>query len=257
MRFKDKIVLVTGSSRNTGLGIAECFLKEGAFVIINGSTEESTQKGAVALREKGFSNFLPISADLSRKEEIDVMFDRIIKECGRLDILVNNAVIQCCGFTFLDLPYDEFDKTLRTNLYATWYCGQRAAKMMIAQKNGVIVNFSSNVSVRAIHDRTAYCASKGGVDALTRSMAIDLAPYGIRVNAVAPGYIYTNRWDVLTEDHKARRRQNVPLGREAYPDDIAAVVMFLASDESRIMTGERLVADGGTTAQHMPVDIDI
>ncbi len=257
MRFKDKIVLVTGSSRNTGLGIAECFLKEGAFVITNGSTSDSTEKGAAALREKGFSNFLPITADLSKQSEIDLLFDRIQKETGRLDVLVNNAVIQCCGYSFLDLPYEEFDKTLRTNLYATYYCGQKAAKMMINQKTGVIVNFSSNVSVRAIHNRTAYCASKGGVDALTRSMAIDLAPYGIRVNSVAPGYIYTDRWLDLTEDLKARRRKNVPLGREAYPDDIAAVVMFLASDDSRLMTGERLVADGGTTAQHMPIDIDI
>ncbi len=257
MKFKDKIVLVTGSSRNTGLGIAECFLQEGATVCINGSTEKSTIKGSEILRSKGYTKFLPIAADLSERANIDHLFNKIKEIYGRLDILINNAVIQCCGYTFLDLPFEEFDKTVRTNLYGSFYCAQKAAHMMIEQKSGVIVNFSSNVSTRAIRNRTAYCASKGGIDALTRSMAIDLAPYGIRVNAVAPGYIYTDRWLALSEETAIRRRKNVPLGREAHADDIAAVVMFLASDESRMMTGERLVVDGGTSAQNMPIDLDL
>ncbi|MDO5580486.1 MAG: SDR family oxidoreductase [Planctomycetia bacterium] len=257
MRFENKIVVITGSSRNTGLGIAEAFLKEGAKVFINGSTMESTQKGLDALFAKGYRNQFDFHCDISNPEEVEFMFKKLKKDFGGIDVLVNNGVIQCCGYSFEDLPLEEFDKTIRTNLYGTFLCSQQAVRIMIEQKSGVIVNFSSNVSTRAIHKRTAYCASKGGVDALTRSMAIDLAPYGIRVNAVAPGYIYTDRWESLSEETAIRRRNNVPLGKEAHANDIADVVMFLASEESRMITGERLVVDGGTTAQHMPCDIDV
>lgn len=257
MRFENKVVLITGSSRNTGLGIAESFLSEGAFVGVNGSTSESTAKGATALRAKGYDRLIELPCDIGDPDDVASMFQKLKETWGRIDILVNNGVVQCCGFSFEDLPIEEFDKTIRTNLYGTFLCSQHAVRMMIEQKSGVIVNFSSNVSTRAIHNRTAYCASKGGVDALTRSMAIDLAPYGIRVNAVAPGYIYTNRWETLSEDDTIRRRKNVPLGSEARASDIANVVMFLASDQSGMMTGERLVVDGGTTAQHMPCDIDV
>ena len=130
--------------------------------------------------------------------------------------------------------------------------------MMLQQESrGVIVNLGSNVSTRAIRNRTAYVASKRGLDALTRSMAVDLSPKGIRVNMVAPGYIYTDRWDKLDEVSRTRRRKNCPLGFEASADDIAQAVAFLASDASRNIAGERIVVDAGCSAQHMPVDVDI
>ena len=255
-RFAGKVVVVTGSSRNTGLGIADAFLREGAFVFVNGASVESTHKGADALRDCGYTELAELPGDIGDESVVRDMFETVRKLKGRVDILVNNGVIQCCGFSFFDLPAEQFDKTVRTNLYGTFFCSQQAAAMMRSQGGGVIVNFSSNVSTRAIHDRTAYCASKGGIDGLTRSMAIDLAPFGIRVNSVAPGYIYTDRWEVLDEETKSRRRANVPLGREAVADDIARVVLFLASEQSGMITGERIVVDGGTTAQHMPPDID-
>ena len=130
--------------------------------------------------------------------------------------------------------------------------------MMLAQESrGVIVNVGSNVSTRAIRNRTAYVASKGGLDALTRSMAVDLGPKGIRVNMVAPGYIYTDRWDKLNEATMKRRRLNCPIGMEATAEDIAQAVAFMASDAARNICGERLVVDAGCSAQHMPVDVDI
>lgn len=258
MRFEDKVVLVTGSSRNTGLGIAAAFLREGAFVFVNGSTAESTRSGAEKLRAAGFDRLAEVPANLTVAGEIDALFAQIIKKAGRLDILVNNAVVQCCGYSFEDLPSDELEKTLATNLLGTIRVSQRAVGIMRNQpEKGVIINFGSNVSTRAIRNRTAYCASKGGIDALTRSMAIDLAPFGIRVNAVAPGYIYTDRWDVLPPETAERRRKNIPLGREADAETIARVVMFFASDDSRGVTGERLVVDGGCSAQHMPADVDV
>ena len=129
--------------------------------------------------------------------------------------------------------------------------------MMIAQGGGVIVNVGSNVSTRAIRKRAAYCASKGGVDALTRAMAVDLGKYGIRVNTVAPGYIHTERWDKLPEQDVQRRRANIPLGKEASGDDIADAVLFLASDQAANIHGARLVVDGGCSAQHMPFNSDL
>ena len=130
--------------------------------------------------------------------------------------------------------------------------------MMLKQESkGVIVNLGSNVSMRAIRKRCAYVASKGGIDALTRAMAIDLGPKGIRVNIVAPGYIFTDRWEKISEGTRTRRRLNCPIGMEATADDIAQAVAFMASDASRNICGERLVVDAGCSAQHMPIDVDV
>ena len=121
---------------------------------------------------------------------------------------------------------------------------------------GVVVFLSSNTAQRAIRNRTAYCASKGAINSMVRALALDLAPLGIRVNACAPGYIYTERWDALAEDVKTRRRMNCPLRKEASGKDIANVVAFLASSESSNMTGEIITCDAGCSCQHMPEDVD-
>ncbi|MDO4575055.1 MAG: SDR family oxidoreductase [Planctomycetia bacterium] len=258
MKFENKVVLVTGASRNTGLGIAWRFLQEGAFVCINATTVESTKKGGDFLRERGFGDqILELPGDISNPDDVDAMYGKLQEKCGKIDILVNNACYQGIGPAFQDVKYSEMERVFRVNLMGTFYMGQKAANMMIRQGFGVIVNFSSNTSMRAIRNRAAYCASKGGIDALTRAMAIDLAPYKIRVNTITPGYIYTERWDKLDEATRARRRANVPLGLEADADTLADVVFFLASDEARGITGERIVVDGGTSIQHMPADVDL
>ncbi len=257
MRFKDKVVLVTGSSRNTGLGIAECFLEEGARVCLHGSSEKTVHQGGETLRAKGFSDFIEVAANLADPNEIKRLFETILKEFGRLDVLVNNAVVQCCGYDLEHLPYDTFMDAIKTNLAAPFLISQYAVGIFKKQKSGVIVHFSSNVSERAIRNRTAYCASKAGIDGLTRSMALDLAPFGIRVNAVAPGYINTDRWETLSEEYTARRRKNTPLGHEATAKMIGKVVLFFASDDSLGITGQRLTVDGGCTIQLMPADVDV
>ena len=256
-RFEGKVVLVTGTSRNTGVGIAALFIREGAFVFVCSSSPESTAKGARQLRDRGLTNFVEAPADISDPESVDKLFQFIQEKTGRLDILVNNACNQGIGPAFEDIPYDFFKKVILTNLCGTFYVSQQAARMMLRQESrGVIVNLGSNVSMRAIRNRTAYVSSKGGVDALTRSMAVDLGPKGIRVNEVAPGYIYTDRWDALDEGTRTRRRMNCPLRQEATADDIAQTVAFLASDASRNICGERIVVDAGCSAQHMPEDVD-
>ncbi|MCQ2403901.1 MAG: SDR family oxidoreductase [Lentisphaeria bacterium] len=256
-RFEGKVVLVTGTSRNTGVGIAALFIREGAFVFVCSSSPESTAKGARQLHDMGLTNFIEAPADISDPESVDKLFQFIQEKTGRLDILVNNACNQGIGPAFEDIPYDFFKKVILTNLGGTFYVSQQAARMMLRQESrGVIVNLGSNVSMRAIRNRTAYVSSKGGIDALTRSMAVDLGPKGIRVNEVAPGYIYTDRWDALDEGTRTRRRMNCPLRQEATADDIAQTVAFLASDASRNICGERIVVDAGCSAQHMPEDVD-
>ncbi|MBU2904108.1 SDR family oxidoreductase [Arenibacter algicola] len=257
MRFKDKVVLVTGATRNTGVGIAALFIKEGAKVCINGSTVKGVKNGAMKLNSMGLVNFHEFKADITNTQQVKEMFKLIHKKFGQIDILVNNAVDQGIGMKFDTMEPEHFLKVLKTNLFGTFQVSQQAVKLMLNQESkGVIVNLGSNVSTRAIHDRTAYVTSKGGIDALTRSMSIDLGPKGIRVNMVAPGYIFTDRWDKLTVDHVTRRRSNIPIGIEATIDDIAQAVAFLASDVAKNINGERLVVDGGCSAQHLPMDVD-
>jgi len=257
-RFKDKVVLVTGTSRNTGVGIAALFIREGAKVCVCSSTPESTAKGAAELRAMGLTDFTETPADISDTAQVRAMFTTIKEKFGRIDILVNNACNQGIGPAFEEMDPEYFLSVIKTNLLGTFQVSQAAVKMMLKQESrGVIVNLGSNVSMRAIRNRTAYVSSKGGIDALTRSMAVDLGPKGIRVNMVAPGYIFTDRWEKLSEEKTKRRRQNCPLGFEATADDIAQAVAFMASDASRNICGERLVVDAGCSAQHMPVDVDI
>jgi NAD(P)-dependent dehydrogenase (short-subunit alcohol dehydrogenase family) len=258
MRFKGKKVIITGASRNTGVGIARLFIREGADVITSGSTAESTERGAEQLRSEGFSGFNSFPCDIGDEKQVDALFDFADKTFGgRLDILVNNACDQGIGPSFIDMTGEYFLKVVKTNLLGNFMMSQRAAKRFLKQDDrGVIVNVGSNTSTRAIRNRTAYIASKGGIDSLTRSMALDLAPLGIRVNMCAPGYIYTDRWDALDEGTRERRRKNCPLRQEAKAEDVAQVVAFLASGASRNMTGERIVVDAGCSCQHMPEDVD-
>ncbi len=258
MRFQDKVVLVTGTSRNTGVGIAALFIREGAKVCVCSSSPESTAKGAAELRAMGLTNFVETPADISDITAVRAMFHTIKETFGRIDILVNNACNQGIGPAFEEMDPEYFLSVIKTNLLGTFQVSQEAVKMMLTQESrGVIVNLGSNVSMRAIRNRTAYVSSKGGLDALTRSMAVDLGPKGIRVNMVAPGYIYTDRWDKLSEEKMKRRRLNCPIGMEATADDVAQAVAFLASDASRNICGERVVVDAGCSAQHMPVDVDL
>jgi NAD(P)-dependent dehydrogenase (short-subunit alcohol dehydrogenase family) len=256
-RFAGKIAIVTGASRNTGVAIARRFIDEGAFVYTSASSAESTENGARLLRESGRTAFSAVPCDISDYAQVKALFARVVAERGRVDILVNNACNQGIGAPFEEMTMDYFLGVVRTNLGGTFLVSRHAVQMMLRQESrGVIVNLGSNVSTRAIRNRTAYVASKGGIDALTRSMAVDLGPKGIRVNEVAPGYIYTDRWDRLDAIVRDRRRRNCPLHQEATGDDIAQAVAFLASDAAKNICGERLVIDAGCSAQHMPEDVD-
>lgn len=257
MRFDRKTVLVTGAGKNTGLGIAARFAAEGATVFLNDSTAEGAARAAARLHRRGLKRVIAASADIGDAAAVEAMFRAIRRRTQRLDVLVNNAAHLGVGPDFLDADLAFFESVVRVNLLGTFHVSLLAARWMKRTGGGAIVHIGSNVSTRAIHKRAAYLASKGGVDALTLAMAVDLAPHRIRVNTVAPGYIHTDRWAKLAAAHVTRRRDNVPLGREATAEDIAEAAMFLASDAAANITGARLVVDGGCSAQHMPKDVDV
>lgn len=257
-RFQDKVVLVTGGSRNTGLAIVQKFAEEGAKVYMCGSTAESTARGAAVLAEANYSNVRSVPCDISNLEQVKNLFDIIQKESGRLDILVNNATHLGVGKPFIEMTPEYLMEVLSTNIKGGFQVTQQAVNRFFLKQpeRGAVVFISSNTASRAIRNRTAYCASKGAINSMVKSLALDLGPLGIRVNACAPGYIYTDRWDSLPEDVKARRRRNCPLRQEASGEDIANVVAFLAGSESSNMTGEIITCDAGCSCQHMPEDVD-
>ena len=258
-RFEGKVVLVTGGNRNTGLAIVEKFCCEGARVYMCGSTPESTAKGAAFLASRNCAGVRSIPCDVSDLEQVKRLFDLIEKEAGRLDILVNNAAHQGIGKPFVEMDPAYLMEVLGVNVRGGFQVTQQAVTRFFLKQpeRGVVVFLSSNTAMRAIRNRTAYCASKGAINAMVRAIALDLAPLGIRVNACAPGYIYTERWDVLPEEKRRRRRLNCPLRHEASGADIANVVAFLASSDSSNITGEILTCDAGCSCQHMPEDVDV
>ncbi len=259
-RFEGKVVLVTGGNRNTGLDIVEKFVREGAKVFMCGSSAESTAKGAEELKARGLDGIISQPCDISDASQVKALFDTIEREAGRLDILVNNAANQGIGHGGpLEMEADKFWDVLKTNVVGGFRVTQMACNrfFMKQESRGAVVFLSSNTAMRAIRGRTAYCASKGAINSMVRALALDLAPLGIRVNCCAPGYIYTERWDVLDPAKAARRRLNCPLRKEAKGSDIANVVAFLASDDSANMTGEIVTCDAGCSCQHMPEDVDV
>ena len=272
-RFRDKVVLVTGGNRNTGLWLVKKFVDEGAKVFMCGSSEASTEAGVEKLKAMGVEGVTAQACDVGNREQVSALFDLVEREAGRLDILVNNAADQGLGHGGpLEMDPENIIKVMTTNVKGGFQVTQMACNRFFlkqgtkeqqaddskgeAPRRGTVVFLSSNTAQRAIRNRTAYCASKGAINSMVRALALDLAPLGIRVNACAPGYIYTERWDVLDEKVKARRRANCPLGIEAKGEDIANVVAFLASEDSGNMTGEIVTCDAGCSCQHMPKDVD-
>ena len=258
-RFDGKVVLVTGGNRNTGLDLVEKFMREGAKVYTCGSSPESAAKGEAALKARGLDGFVMMPCDISDAAQVKALFDAIEKGSGKLDILVNNAANQGLGHGGpLEMDAAKFHDVFNVNVIGGFQVTQMACNrfFMKQESRGTVVFLSSNTAMRAIRHRTAYCASKGAINSMVRALALDLAPLGIRVNCCAPGYIYTERWDVLDPKIAARRRLNCPLRKEAKGSDIANVVAFLASDDSANMTGEIVTCDAGCSCQHMPEDVD-
>ncbi|OGV35406.1 MAG: hypothetical protein A2020_06650 [Lentisphaerae bacterium GWF2_45_14] len=257
MNFEGKTVLVTGSSRHTGLGIAKTFLKAGATVGINSGNAENVKKAIEELKREDFENAFAVIGDISKEDNVAAMIKKTIERSGRLDVLVNNACHLGVGHDFMSTTAEFWDEVMGVNARGVFLCSRYAAAEMIKLGGGAIVNISSTCAVRALRNRSAYCASKGAVDSLTKAMAIELAPNNIRINAIALGYMRTSRWETLSEDVAERRRLNIPLGKESDYEDAGQLALFLSSSAAGNITGEIFDLDGGAGAQLYPVDCEI
>lgn len=264
-QFKDKVVLVTGGSRNTGLEITDHFLREGARVFFCGTSEKSVEAGAAELRRRGRSGFRGVVCNVADPAQVSAFYDVIEREAGRLDIVISNAADLGIGHGPTDeMSLEALMGTLAVNLGGTFLVVQTAIRRFflkqerdpVTDQRGVVVCIGSNTSEHVSHGRLAYCTSKGGLDAMVRCFATDLGPRGIRVNLLAPGYIWTPRWDSLTDETRARRRENTLTGHEATGADVAAAAAFLASDGARSFQGSRLVMDSGVTVPLVPASCE-
>ena len=247
-RFADTIVLVTGAGHGIGRAVAERFTSEGARVAVNDLDETRTAEVARSL-----DGAIAIAADVAVKAQVDAMFDRVETELGPIDVLVNNAGNIHAARHFLEADEAWWDQLLDVNLKGAFLCSLRAAHAMARRRSGVIINMSSGGATRAHRGNVAYDASKGGIEAMTRAMALDLAPYGVRVNAIVPGLIRT--YD-LSPDAAAERGAVVPLGRLGTPEDLAGPTVFLATGDARYITGACLVVDGGVLVQQRSAPVD-
>lgn len=243
-----KLALVTGSSRGIGRAIALGLAKAGADVILHCRNNiDKCKEMASEIKSYGVNCDI-VAADTGKPEDVEKMFTYISERYGHLDILVNNAAV-LTRKPFLDLTISEWDQQMETNSRGYFLCMQYAAKLMLPTGEGRIINISSISQYTAAINRTHYCASKGAIGMLTKSGALELAPYNITVNAVQPGSIHTDfNNDVLSDPEFYRNcREGIPLNRLGRPDDIAGAVVFLASKEASYVTGAEIVIDGGLT----------
>ena len=245
-RFSGKAALVTGAAQGIGRAIAERLVKEGASVLLVDIDGDLAEQTAVELRAGG-GNAGAFGGDIASQADVRRAVERCIEQFGRLDILAANAGI-ADALPFMETSEVSWRRIIDVNLTGTFFCIQEAARAMIPAGGGAIVATASTNAFWVESNMAAYNASKGGIVALVKAAALDLGPVGVRVNAVAPGMIRT-RANYITEDPVAGPEylKGVPLGRFAEPSEMAAVVAFLASDDASYVSGELLVADGGTT----------
>jgi glucose 1-dehydrogenase len=256
-KLTDRIGLVTGAARGIGLAIARRFIEDGAKVMLS---DIDAKAGAEAAKSLGVNAHF-FACDVGEAKAVGQLVNATVDKFGALDILVNNAGIIHTA-DFLDISEADFDRVLRVNLKGSFLAGQAAAKQMVAQakagrKPGTIINMSSVNSVVAIPNQVPYSVSKGGVQQLTKVMALSLAAYGIRVNAIGPGSIATEILAGVAKDKAAKKRllSRTPMQRIGHADEVASVASFLASDDASYLTGQTIFPDGGRLALNYIVDV--
>jgi 3-oxoacyl-[acyl-carrier protein] reductase len=252
MLLKEKVAVITGSGRGIGRGIALRFAAEGARVVINGRDPERVARTAGEVRAAG-GECIEVVADVSQEAEVTRLFEATLAAFGTVDILVNNAqspVNKGERGPFLKMTSEGWDAYVRANMGMLFYCTHQAARIMAKRGvRGSIINISTNGASRVHRNTIAYDSVKGAMDTFTKAVAVDLAPWGIRCNAIRPGLIAVDYWEATPEEEKRRRIAAIPIGREGRPADIAWTALFLASDEAGFVTGQAFEVDGGMLAQ--------
>lgn len=243
MELKDKVALVTGGAQGIGRTISEELARAGAHVVLGDVNLEGAQARAEAINNSGGSASA-VKIDVSNATEVREVFDFIIKDKKPVDIVVNNAGITRDGL-MVRMKESDWDLVLDINLKGSFLCSQQAAKQMMKQKSGAIVNIASIVGVMGNFGQANYSASKAGVIGLTKTLAREVASRGIRVNAIAPGFIDTEMTRVLDEEVRQKLIEQIPLARLGLPEDVARCVNFLVSDKSSYITGQVINLNGG------------
>lgn len=244
MKFEGKVALVTGASRGIGRAIALALAAQGADVAVNYAGSEAAAKEVAAEIEAMGRKAFVIQADIASTEASTAMVDAVVKEFGRIDVLVNNAGITRDGL-LMRMKEEDWDAVITTNLKGVFNCTKASIKYMMKQRSGSIVNISSIVGVMGNAGQANYCAAKAGVIGFTKATAKEVAARGIRVNAIAPGFIKTDMTSVLPEKVVEAMLAGIPLNRLGETEDIAKAVLFLASSDANYITGQTLHVDGG------------
>ena len=239
-----RIAVVTGGSRGIGRAVCVALAQQGCTVVVNYCHGEQAAAETVALCRQAGAEALAVQADISTAEGCKTLFEAALAAYGRVDILVNNAGVTRDNL-ILRLTEEDFDRVLDANLKGAFLCCKEAARRMVRQRYGRIVNLSSVVGLRGNAGQTNYAASKAGLIGLTKSLAKELASRGVTVNAVAPGLIQTDMTAALPEAVRTEMCKGIPAGCPGQPEDVARAVAFLAAEDSRYITGQVLCVDGG------------
>lgn len=247
MKFEGKKVIVTGGSRGIGRSIVEAFAREGAEVaFVYHSNEQAAQEVISTLAAEGFDKITAHQCDVSKKEQVDELVEKLVEQWDGIDILVNNAgIVRDSLIAMMD--EEAWSDVISTNLDSVFYFCRAVTRPMMSQRHGRVINMSSVAAEFPNSGQANYAASKGGIQGLTRCMATELGRRGVTVNAIAPGFIETDMTEAVRNAAESQIKKQIPCRRLGKPEDISQAVLFFASDEASYITGQILAIDGGLT----------
>jgi sorbitol-6-phosphate 2-dehydrogenase len=255
--LQDKIAVVTGGAQGLGAAICHRLGREGVHLVVADLNHQGAERTAAELEEKTGQRALAVQVDITDEAQVSAMIDRCVEEFGRLDILVSNAGVLIAEAVD-EFPADKWRLVMDVNLYGYFLCAKHAARVMKAQRSGAIIQINSKSGKKGSYKNSAYAASKFGGIGLTQSLALELAEYGVRVNAVCPGNLldsplwvdslyaqYAKKWGITEEEVRQKYIDQVPLKRGCTYEDVTNIVLFLASDQASYMTGQAVNVTGG------------